>query len=197
MGVPEVFLGCEIKRAADKKSITISCSKYIERMAKRFGLLNCRPVQTPMDHDTVLTIDDLSSKGDSRVESTAYRAYIGSLLYASMTCRPDISYAVKELSRFCVEPLNAHLEAAKRVVRYLYHSRSLGIKYSMQESENIGRFSIKQVYNDHRPNEVMGYTDADWAKQLPGRKSKLLNENALLPQKLQRRRYTFISSWLR
>ena len=41
----------------------------------------------------------------------------------------------------------------------------------MQESENIGRFSIKQVYNDHRPNEVMGYTDADWAKQLPGRKS--------------------------
>ena len=65
MGVPEVFLGCEVKRATDTKSITINCSKYIERMAKRFGLLNCKPVQTPMDHDMVLTIDDLSSKGDS------------------------------------------------------------------------------------------------------------------------------------
>ena len=44
----------------------------------------------------------------------------------------------------------------------------------MHESENIGRFSIKQVYNDHcatdhRANEVLGYSDADCAR--PGRKS--------------------------
>ena len=43
--------------------------------------------------------------------------------------------------------------------------------YSVQESENIGWLShpIKQVYDDHCANEVMGYSDADWAR--PGHKS--------------------------
>jgi hypothetical protein len=41
----------------------------------------------------------------------------------------------------------------------------------MQEDKNVGCFSIKQIWNDHRPNEVMGYSDADWANQVPGRKS--------------------------
>ena len=62
---------------------------------------------------TKLSVEDQSSNGGSRVDSTEYRSYVGSLLYAAMTCRPDISYTVKELSRFLVEPLQAHLQAAK------------------------------------------------------------------------------------
>ena len=48
LGVPETFLGCEINRAADKKSITFSCKTYVEQMANKFGLLNSFPVSTPM-----------------------------------------------------------------------------------------------------------------------------------------------------
>ena len=40
LGVPSTFLGCEIKRAADRKSIVLSCSTYINAMAKKFGLTN-------------------------------------------------------------------------------------------------------------------------------------------------------------
>ena len=39
----------------------------------------------------------------------------------------------------------------------------------MQESETSVGCPIKLVYNDHCTNEVMGYTDADWAR--PGHKS--------------------------
>ena len=125
LGVPETFLGCEIRRAADKKCITVSCTTYIEQMAKKFGLLNSFPVSTPMVPGTKLSVEDQSLKRDSRVDSTEYRSYVGSLLYAAMTCRPDISYAVKELSRFLVEPLQAHLQAAKHCVKYLYTTLAL------------------------------------------------------------------------
>ena len=39
LGVPEVFLGCEIHRSEDRKSIEVKCEKYIESMTKKFGLL--------------------------------------------------------------------------------------------------------------------------------------------------------------
>ena len=41
----------------------------------------------------------------------------------------------------------------------------------MQEDKNVGCFSIKQIWNDHRLNEVIWYSDADWANQVPGWKS--------------------------
>ena len=65
LGVPETFLGCEIHRAADKKSITIKCKTYIEQMTKKFGLLNSFPVSTPMVPGTKLSVEDQSLKGDS------------------------------------------------------------------------------------------------------------------------------------
>ena len=171
LGVPSTFLGCEIKRAADRKSIVLSCSTYINAMAKKFGLTKTTGVSTPLVPGTKLTTEDQSTKGNSRVDSTMYRSYVGSLLYAAMTCRPDIAYAVKELSRFLVEPLKAHLSAAQHVVEYLFHTHSLGIKYSKQESDKVARFSVKALWNDHRPNEIAGYSDADWAGQVPGCKS--------------------------
>ena len=58
LGVPETFLGCEIHQAADKKSITVSCTTYIEQMAKKFGLLNSSEVSTPMVLGMKLSVED-------------------------------------------------------------------------------------------------------------------------------------------
>ena len=84
-------------------------------MTTKFGLLEMakqKPCRTPFDPQAKLTIEDQSPKG-SAVDPTLYRGYVGSVLYAAQTCRPDIAYAVKELSRFLVEPLQAHLNAAQ------------------------------------------------------------------------------------
>ena len=173
LGVPEVFLGCEIHRSKDRKSIEIKCKKYIESMTKKFGLLEMakqKPCRTPLDPQAKLTIEDQSPKG-STVDPTLYRGYVGSVLYAAQTCRPDIAYAVKELSRFLVEPLQAHLNAAQRLVCYLYGSKEMSIKYTAPKNNEAGTFSFKTLWNDHRLDEINGYSDADWAGELPGRKS--------------------------
>jgi hypothetical protein len=68
-----------------------------------------------------------------------YREMVGSLLYISSWTRPDIAYAVSELSRFVSNPGLVHLTAAKRVFRDLKTTSGDGIVYqtrlAMQDEE--------------------------------------------------------------
>ena len=56
----------------------------------------------------------------------------------------DVAYEVKELSRHLTNPSHAHDKAADRVIRYLYHTRHLGLV--------MGR----------SPDGLLGYTDANF-----------------------------------
>ena len=48
-----------------------------------------------------------------------YLSMVGSLMYAAVGTRPDLSYCVTALSRYNSTPLQMHLMAAKRALRYL------------------------------------------------------------------------------
>ena len=48
-----------------------------------------------------------------------YQKAIRELLYAYVLCRPDIGYAMAELSKFSQNPARCHYNAVKRVFRYL------------------------------------------------------------------------------
>ena len=58
-----------------------------------------------------------------------YRQAIGELIYAMITCRPDISYAVIKLSQYSTRPTLLHFEAIKNIYRYLNATKSKGIYY--------------------------------------------------------------------
>jgi hypothetical protein len=64
------------------------------------------------------------------VDPTQYQAIVGSLMYAALGTRPDITYAVAALSRYNSGPLTVHLTAAKRVLRYLKTTRTAKLYYS-------------------------------------------------------------------
>ena len=49
-----------------------------------------------------------------------YQAKIGSLTYASIATRPDLSSAVGVLSQFMNKPELQHVKGVKRVLRYIY-----------------------------------------------------------------------------
>src|SRR5215469_9158488 len=66
-----------------------------------------------------------------RASGQAVRAYqrkIGSLLYAAVTTRVDIAFAVSRLARFLTNPSPEHHAAADRVLHYLYRHRTLGLQ---------------------------------------------------------------------
>jgi hypothetical protein len=81
---------------------------------------------------------------------------VGSLLYAGVTTRPDIAYAVESLGRHMQRSGPEHRTAAKRVMRYLNGTRDLGLKFSGGEGST---------------QELVGYCDADWGGDPDTRRS--------------------------
>jgi hypothetical protein len=75
---------------------------------------DCRAMATPL----VTNWKKVDSSRAERVDATLYRQLIGSLMYLTNT-RPDICFAVNQLSQFMVEPTRLHWVAAKHVLRYL------------------------------------------------------------------------------
>jgi hypothetical protein len=75
-------------------------------------MLECKPMNTPMEAKLKLLVDTLSEL----IDATLYRQIIGSPMYLTNT-RPNICFAVNTLSKFLVEPRHVHLVAAKHVMR--------------------------------------------------------------------------------
>ena len=82
-----------------------------------------------------------------------YASAIGSLMYAMVCTRPDITHAVKVMSRFMSRSRKQHWEAVKWILRYLKGSSDTCLYF-------IGA-SLK----------LQGYVDADFGGDIDSRKS--------------------------
>jgi hypothetical protein len=91
LGELSFFLGLQICQS--NQGIFISQTKYIIEMLKRFGMEDCKPVNTPMQTSCKLRKDDDSKSIDQR----QYRSMIGSLLYV-IKSRPDVMQAVGQVA---------------------------------------------------------------------------------------------------
>jgi hypothetical protein len=89
------------------------------------------------------------------VDATAYRSIVGSLRYLVNT-RPDIAFVVGYVSHFLEEPLEDHLVAVKKILRYVTGSCNRGLWF--------GRKKGKQAL-------LTGFSDADFAGDVDARKS--------------------------
>ncbi|GKB69929.1 retrovirus-related pol polyprotein from transposon TNT 1-94 [Tanacetum coccineum] len=143
MGELNFFLGLQIKQLED--GIFFNQSKYIKEMLKKFGLEDSKPMKTPMSTETKLTKDE---EGES-VDNTKYRGMIGSLLYLT-TSRPDIMFSVCLCARFQEDPKTSHLEAVKRIFRYVKGTTHLGLWYP----KGSGIETIVYADSDHAGDYV-------------------------------------------
>ncbi len=69
-----------------------------------------------------------ADEGDHVDDTTMYRRIMGSLIYMTIT-RPDLSYAVGVVSQFMQTPRKPHLDAVRRILRYIKHNLQCGIFY--------------------------------------------------------------------
>ncbi|GJV34060.1 putative ribonuclease H-like domain-containing protein, partial [Tanacetum coccineum] len=74
------------------------------------------------------------------VDVHLYRSMIGSLMYLTAS-RPDIMYAVCVCSRFQVTPKTSHLNAVKRIFKYLKGKPNLGLWYPRESPFDLEAFS--------------------------------------------------------
>ncbi|KAL6133806.1 hypothetical protein ACLB2K_066039 [Fragaria x ananassa] len=142
MGLLHYFLGIEVSQSKD--GIFISQKKYAENILKKFNLLGCNSVATPLIANEKLKKEDGAKKADP----TKYRSLIGGLLYLTAT-RSDIIFAASLLSRYMQEPSQIHFGAAKRVLRYLQGTLDHGILYKAAESSTLVGYTDTHLRRSH------------------------------------------------
>ena len=149
LGDLKFFLGLEIARTS--KGIHLCQRKYTLDILYDSGMLGCKPNWTPMDYSTKLQANSGSLL--SAESSSSYRRLIGKLIYLTNT-RPDITYAVQQLSQYMATPTETHLQAAFRILRYLKGTPDSGLFFAATGTPQLWAFS-----------------DSDWAGCKDSRKS--------------------------
>jgi hypothetical protein len=99
LGLMHYFLGLEVWQRQGE--IFLAQGKYTVDVLKRFGMMDCKSMSTPMVTNLKKLHD--SDTGLDLVDPTMYWQLIGSLMYMIHT-RPDICYAVIAMSQFMTEP---------------------------------------------------------------------------------------------
>jgi hypothetical protein len=91
------------------------------------------------------------------VDQLRYSQIIGSLMYLASATRPDIAYAVSNLSRFVSNPGSEHWRAFERVMRYLVGTMNYGINYSGDPKVSEGYSDANWISNADELKATSGY----------------------------------------
>ncbi|GJV13280.1 retrovirus-related pol polyprotein from transposon TNT 1-94 [Tanacetum coccineum] len=134
MGKISFFLGLQISQSP--RGIFINQSKYALESLKKYGFDSCDPVDTPMVEKSKLDED----KEGKAIDLSHYRGMIGTLLYL-IASRPDLQFAICMCARYQARPTEKHLNAVKRIFRYLKGTVNRGLWYPKDSSIALTAFA--------------------------------------------------------
>ncbi|CAI7912440.1 unnamed protein product [Closterium sp. NIES-54] len=129
MGDVKYYLGMHVERDLDKGVLRLHQRKYCEGLAEKYGLQDRGKPATPLPSGfTVEPCADEEVVGES--DRKLFHSMVGALNYAANHTRPDIAFATSRLASVVSRPSHEQLEAAKRLVRYVTATASVGLEYS-------------------------------------------------------------------
>jgi hypothetical protein len=114
------------------------------------GMVDCKAAAMPMEERLRLSRDSTAKE----VDATLYRRIVESLRYLIHT-RSDLTYTVGYVSRFLKRPTKEHLQAVKKILRYITRTLQYGLRYRRQTGTT----------------RLIGYCDSDLVGDIDRRKS--------------------------
>ena len=111
------------------------------------------PVKVPMSSSCNFT----KLQDGEKPTDAPYRQVLGSLMYAMVSTRPDLSYAVSNLAQFMSNPGPDHWKALKTVLRYIKGTLHYGLLFKGDSGSSS--------------STLLGYSDSDFARDLDTRRS--------------------------
>nr|GEU49633.1 retrotransposon protein, putative, Ty1-copia subclass [Tanacetum cinerariifolium] len=118
------------------RGIFINQSTYSFEIVKKYGLTSTDSVNTPMIENKKLD-EDLQGKP---VDATLYCGMIRSLMYLTAS-RPDLIYVVCLCARYQAKPTEKHVQAVKRIFRYLKGTINMGLWYSKDTNMSLTAYA--------------------------------------------------------
>ncbi|KAL0846891.1 hypothetical protein Bca101_020137 [Brassica carinata] len=151
LGEMKYFLGIEICRS--KEGLFMSQRRYTMDMLKETDVLGGKIAKTPLEEGYKVLREGEVEENQLFEDPKLYRKMVGKLIYLTIT-RPDICFAVNQVSQYMQAPKVHHWKMVDRILRYLSGTPRQGVWMGCNGS-----------------TEVVGYCDADWAGDRVDRRS--------------------------
>ena len=147
LGEAAYILGIKIYRDRSRRLIVLSHSTYTDKVLKRYNMHEAKKGFLPSSPDIHLSKTQGPSTPDEqrRMDKILYASAIGSIMYAMVCTRPDVSYALSATSRYQANPGESHWTTVKSILKYLRRTKDMFLVYG-GEDELV----------------VKGYTDASF-----------------------------------
>ena len=159
LGEAKKILGMEIVRDRQRGTLCLTQKQYLKKVLQRFGMSEkTKPVSTPLAPHFKLSASQCPKTEEEReyMSKVPYSNAVGSLMYAMVCTRPDISHAVGTVSRYMHNPGKEHWQAVKWILRYIQKTLDVGLIF--ENEDMVGQ-------------HVVGYCDSDYAGDLDKRRS--------------------------
>jgi hypothetical protein len=148
------LLGVKVDKIDDKK-IYLSQEAYLKKILIDHNLLNVRTTSVPMVPNTHLVKSTPAERDQFAQIGVNYRRAIGMLMYLAVCTRPDIAFALSQLSQHLESPGITHWRAVVHLMRYLSGTKGHGILLDGSSGADV----------------LNVYSDADWANDTDDRHS--------------------------
>ena len=194
-GLVDSFNGVDILQTRDY--IKLSCSTYIRRLLAAHNWstpqateskIGSKPFE-PFPESDLTAVYTTSGFAEHTPEHASlakemgfsYRTLLGELLYAYITARPDIGYAIALLAKFSTAPAKIHYQRLKGVAKYLRNTIDWGILY-WRPAPNLSLPAVPVTLAEcdaqlpvfppsSSPFQLRGFVDASHANDLRNRRS--------------------------
>jgi hypothetical protein len=152
MGEIHWILGFEVKRNRERRTISLSQATYIRSMLMKYGFENIKPYTAPMDPNQKLSTADAPQMAQdfAYMRDKLYCESVGSLQYASVGMRLDITNICSTLSRYLENPGPAHWHAVKHVFGYLAGTTDWALGFGKEEKDLEGYADADGSMNEDR-----------------------------------------------
>ena len=142
--------GCHYTREWEMGTLTISQKTFVDELVKKLCVTSVQSVPLRVG----VNLEEFDE--DGRVENWPFRELVGSLMWLSISTRPDVSNAVRAVARYCTALRAIHWKAALGILKYINGTSEYGIIF---QRENFSSISLE------------AFADADYASKATDRRS--------------------------
>ncbi|CAI7932746.1 unnamed protein product [Closterium sp. NIES-54] len=146
------YLGLNIQEG--ESAIYLNAAKYADTITKRFALT---PNTISMPYCYTAGNNKAGSAPLKPARIRDYQRKLGCLLFAAVTCRPDLSYSASQHATYLKRPEAEHMTELDRALHYLVSTPTIGLIY---------------YKNRTTTPKLIGYVDADHARDSDNRRSR-------------------------
>ncbi|KAK8690897.1 hypothetical protein V6N13_074423 [Hibiscus sabdariffa] len=150
LGEAAYILGVKIYGDRSRRLLGLSQSIYIDKVLKRFSMEESKRGFLPMRHGISLSKEMCPSTPQERerMSQIPYASAIGSIMYAMICTRPDLSYALSMTSRYQANPGEGHWIAVKNILKYLRRTKDVFLVYGGEEELRIKGYTDTSFQTD-------------------------------------------------